>query len=209
MTIDTNEPAPDQAAADASHDDRKSVTVTLPSRRGVVRGAIAVVILALVATVVVESIHIHHLSRAKSDASLALLRLQAGAGGSFDATQHSALTAATSYATAFSSYNYRHLTQDFAATESHATGPFLTQYRKSTAAIQPNLVKLKSISTGKVVSAGIASVTPTSAVVDLFVNQTIVNSARPKPTVEPQRMQMELTRDSATSPWLISKVTLP
>jgi hypothetical protein len=209
LTIDTNEPAAPSEAPDAPPPERKSVTFTLPSGTVVFGAVVALVIAALIATTAYESIHAHHLAKQKSALSLDLLRAQATDGTRSTSTDlDSAIAAATSYATAFASYNYQHLSQDFAATEAHATEPFLTQYKRETAGIQPDLVRLKSISTGKVLSAGAVSVTPTNAVVDIFLNQTIVNSARTKPTVEPQRMQMALSRTSATSPWLITKVTL-
>jgi hypothetical protein len=94
-------------------------------------------------------------------------------------------------------------------TEARAVSPFLGQYRTETAGIQHDLVKLKSVSTGKVLSAGVVSIAPSAAVVDLFLDQTIVNSAAATPRVESERVQMTLTRAGATSPWKIAKVSLP
>jgi hypothetical protein len=67
------------------------------------------------------------------------------------------------------------------------------------------LVKAKATSSAKIVSAGIASLTSTSAVVDLFLNQTITNSSGTH--VDAQRVEMTLQLQH--NEWLISKVVLP
>ena len=206
MTIETSEPQVEETTAAP---DRPSVTVTLPSRRALIRGTVVVVLLALIAAVTVEAVRISDLSNTKSALSTQLLQADAGGGTTAAADRASALNAATAYTVAFATYSYQHLAQDFAVTESHAVEPFLSQYRKETAGIRADLVKLKSISTGRVLSAGVASITSTSAVVDLFLDQTIVNSASAKPRVESQRVQMTLSRSGAGSPWQISKVALP
>jgi hypothetical protein len=206
MTIDPTEAA---SAETDPEPPRRSVTVTLPSRGGLLRGLLAAVVLALIATVVIEAVHIRHLSQAKSRLSVALLRAQAGAASSsssLDATRASALSAATTYTQQFGTFSYQHLPQDFAATEAHSTEPFLSTYRKETAQIQADLVKLKSISTGRVLGAGVASVTPTTAVVDLFLDQTIVNSAQPKGHLEQQRVEMSMKLVAGR--WLITNVKL-
>jgi hypothetical protein len=205
MTTDTNETTSDGTEADTPG--RKSVTIHLPTRHTALRGAVAVLLLALVATVIIESVDISRHSSSSSQPSLPSLGDQAGASSVAD--RSSAVQAATSYTVAFATYNYQHLSQDFAVTESHAVDPFLTQYRKETASIRPDLVKLKSISTGRVLSAAAVSATPTTAIVDLFLDQTIVNSASAKPHVDSQRVQMGLRRATTTSPWQITKVTLP
>lgn len=200
MTIDTNEPTDQPSTEPVEPPPRRSVTLTLPSARSLLRGLAAVIILALVVTVIVESVHIHHLDASRSASSPVQLNAAAG----LDATSRSALAAATGYAEAFATYDYRHLAQDFAVTEAHSVDPFLSEYKKETAAIQPNLAKLKSSSTGKVRSAGVVSVGPTTAVVDVFLDQTIVNSAAPKPRLDPQRLTMSLSR--VAGQWKITKV---
>lgn len=138
------------------------------------------------------------------------LRLTNSGDGSATRTlqlQRSAVTTATSYTTVFATYDYRHLDRDFAVTESHAVNPFLDQYRKETAQIRDQLVKAKSRSTGKVRSAGIVSLHGSTAVVDLFLDQTISNAGSSQPRTDPQRVQMTLVRRDGT--WLISDVVLP
>jgi Mce-associated membrane protein len=200
MTIDTNEPIADEAEP-RSTPDRKSVTVTLPSSRVVLRLLGGLMVLALMATVVVESIHIHNLDNSRTTSSLPPLQ---PSGSGLDATSRSAIAAATSYAEAFATYNYLHLAADFGATESHAVDPFLTEYQKETAQLRPSLIKAKASSTGTVKSAGIVSVTPTTAVVDVFLDQAVVNAGSSQPRVDSQRVQMSLTR--VNNEWKISKV---
>lgn len=202
MTIDDDEALPD--AVEPPAPDRKSVTVTLPSSRTTLRLLAIVLVLGLIATVIVESIHIHNLDTSGSASTLP--PLTDSTGGGLDATSRSAIAAATSYAQSFATYDYLHLTQDFAVTEAHAVDPFLSEYTKETAAIRPSLVKAKARSTGIVKSAGIVSVSPTSAVVDLFLNQSVVNAASTKPQVNLQRVTMSLTR--VGSEWKITKVVV-
>jgi hypothetical protein len=56
-----------------------------------------------------------------------------------------------------------------------------------------------------VISAAIASISETQAVVDLFLDQTIVNTKGSH--VDAQRVEMTLVHRGST--WLISKVVLP
>jgi hypothetical protein len=116
-----------------------------------------------------------------------------------------AIAAATTYAADFATYSYGGLDAAFAKTESHSVDPFLSQYRNETAQLRATLVKAKASSSAKIVSAGIASLTSTSAVVDLFLNQTIINSSGTH--VDAQRVEMTLQLQH--NEWLISKVVLP
>jgi Mce-associated membrane protein len=185
MTIDTDEPT---VAPTDPGGSRRSVQITLPSGRWIGRLAVLVLVAGLVAAVVITSLRLHH-QRALTSA------------------RNSARLAATAYTEQFATYNYQDLAHDFSLTEAHSVSPFLDQYRKETAQIQPDLVKLKSSSTGKVLSAGVVSATTKNAVVDLFLNQTIANSASKQPRVDSQRVQMSMVRLHGR--WLISKVTLP
>ncbi len=198
----------------ASMPARRSVTVPLPSGNGLVRSIGALLVVLLIATVVVEAVRLHDLSHDKStlSAQLRAVRGEAPTGGPSASTglsdlERSALAAATTYTTEFATYNYRDFDSQLALTESHSIDPFLSQYKTEAAPLRKDIVNVKSVSTGKVVGAAIASISPTSAVVDLFLNQTISNNASSTPRVEPQRVEMTLSRRG--SQWLISKVLLP
>jgi Mce-associated membrane protein len=196
---------------------RRSVTVPLPSGRGLTVGISVLLAALLVATVIVEAVRLHDLSHDKSKLRSELAQLSGSvptgtliSGSSpagMTALQQSALTAATTYAAEFATYNYNDFDSQLALVESHSVDPFLTQYKRETAQLQPDIVKAKSVSTGKVISAGVASITPTKAVVDVFLNQTIGNSGSSTPRVDSQRVEMTLTRRG--NQWLISNVLLP
>lgn len=169
----------------------RSVTVRLPGFRALL-GLLAAVV--LVGGSVVAGVRTHHLAATKS-------RLE----HQLSSSASEALAAARTYAIDFATYSYDDLDTAFQLTESHAVDPFLTQYRNETAQLSETLVKAKASSSATVVSAGIASLTASSAVVDLFLNQTITNGSGKH--VDAQRVEMTLVmRDGH---WLISKVVLP
>ncbi|HWC33291.1 MAG TPA: hypothetical protein VG650_00565 [Mycobacteriales bacterium] len=124
---------------------------------------------------------------------------------SFSGFEQGALEAARSYAVTFATYRYDDLDADFAATEAHSVDPFLSQYRSTTAALRETVSKVKASSTAKVISAGLASVTADSAVVDLFLDQSIVNVKQTRTVA--QRVEMTLIHRNGK--WLISRVVLP
>jgi hypothetical protein len=192
-----------------SSDGRRSVTVPLPSSNGLVALIASVIVILLVAALVLEGARLHDANHDKSTLKAELNGRPAAtaAGTGLNAEAQSAISTATTYAEQFSTYNYKSLTTDFGLTESHALEPFLSKYKSETAQIRPDLVKLKATSSGKVIGAGIASITPSTAVVDLFLNQTISNSASTQPRVDNQRVEMTLTKQA--NRWLISKVVLP
>ncbi|MGN6475311.1 MAG: hypothetical protein ACTHK4_16900 [Mycobacteriales bacterium] len=117
-----------------------------------------------------------------------------------------ALAAARSYTLTFATYRYDDLDADFAATEAHSVDPFLSQYRSKTELLRTTLIAAKASSTATVVSAGLASISPTRAVVDLFLDQTIVNSRGTQPATT-QRVELTLARRHGR--WLISNLVLP
>jgi hypothetical protein len=169
----------------------RSVTVRVPTVRVLV-GVVAVV--ALIAGAVVAGVKTHDLASKNR-------RLEHGLS-SFDV---GALQAARSYAITFATYDYDSLDADFAKTEAHSIDPFLSQYKSETAQLRPTLVQAKASSSATVISEGLASVSSTSAVVDLFLNQTIENSKGTH--VDAQRVEMTLVRRHGT--WLILRVVLP
>lgn len=125
---------------------------------------------------------------------------------SLSSFEQSALRAARSYTVTFATYRYDELDADFAATEAHSVDPFLSQYRSKTALLRNTLVGAKATSTGKVISAGLAQISANRAVVDLFLDQTIVNVRGSQPAAT-QRVELTLVRRGGR--WLISNLVLP
>jgi hypothetical protein len=209
----TTEESPDLDQSPATASPRRTVTLAIPSGRGLVRVVATLLVLLLVATVVVEAVRLHDLShdRSRLRSQLKTINGQAPQGGpaatGLSLLERGAITAATEYAIDFATYNYKNFDAQLALTESHSVDPFLTQYKNEAAPLRADIIRVKSVSTAKVISAGIATISPSRAVVDLFLDQTISNSASPTPKVEPQRVEMTLARRGGR--WLISKVLLP
>lgn len=173
-------------------DRRRSLTVPLPSSAGAVWIVMTAIVALLVAALVVEAVRLHDRNHERIGLT---------------AFQQDAISTATAYAQQFATYNYQSLDQDFELTESHAVEPFLSKYKSEAAQIKPQLEQLKASSTGKVISAGITSVSSSMARVDLFLDQTISNSQSAEPRVDTQRVEMTMIRHG--NRWLIQKVLLP
>lgn len=171
---------------------RRSLTVPLPSSAGLVWVVMTAIVAILVAALVVEAVRLHDSHHDSTKLST---------------SQRDAIATATTYAEQFATYDYQSLDRDFELTESHSIEPFLSTYKSETAQIRPQLERLKASSTGKVISAGIASITPTTAKVDLFLDQTISNSESARPRVDTQRVEMTMVRRN--NRWLIQTVLLP
>lgn len=169
----------------------RSVTVRLPAARSLI-GLLAAAV--LIAGSVVAGVRTHHLADQKA-------RLEHG----LSPLALSALTTARSYAIQFATYSYDNLDAAFAATEAHSVDPFLSQYRSETAQLTSSLTAAKASSSAEIVSAGLVSLSPQSATVDLFLNQTIRNSSGSH--LDAQRVEMSMVRKA--DHWFISKVVLP
>lgn len=169
----------------------REVTLRLPAMSRVLGGAAAA---ALIAGSVIAGVRTHDLMNDKEQLSHSLSSFERGA-----------LQTARSYAITFATYRYDELDADFASTEAHAVDPFLAQYRSTTDQLRDTLTKARASSTAKVISAGLSSISATQAVVDLFLDQTIVNAKGSH--VDAQRVEMTLVRRGDR--WLISKVVLP
>jgi len=150
---------------------------------------------ALIADLVVAGVRAHDLV-SKND------RLQ----HQLSSFELGALHAARDYTVTFATYRYDELDADFAATEAHSVDPFLSQYRSRTAGLRSTLVAAKASSTAKVISAGLASISANGAVVDLFLDQTIVNIRGAQPATT---QRVKLTMVHRNGKWLISNVELP
>jgi Mce-associated membrane protein len=119
----------------------------------------------------------------------------------------SATTAARAYAIDVASYDYQHLNRDFAAVEQESTPAFRKTFVQSSASLAKVLGQYKAVARGSVVASGVTSATTSKAVVVLFVNQTVTNTAQTNgSTPDNSRIQMTLVRPG--SKWLISDLKL-
>jgi Mce-associated membrane protein len=108
------------------------------------------------------------------------------------------------YAVDYSSLDYRHLQADVQAEIKNATGQFATRYRATVQLLTPVFVQRKLVATGSVTLAGIASMTKTSAVVLVALNQVVKSTASTLGTTKLVRMEVSLSRVGGR--WLASNV---
>jgi Mce-associated membrane protein len=156
--------------------------------------AVAAVAVLAVAAIVVESI---------------LLVSDAGRINRLQGTQTAragALAAARSYGLQVASYDYRHLSQDFARVEAESTPAFAAKYKQSSAALAGVLNQYHAVAKATVVAAGVESATSSRAVVLAFINQTVTNTSARAPTTEQSRIQLTLARVHGR--WLIDDLKL-
>ncbi len=119
----------------------------------------------------------------------------------------SATAAARVYAVDVASYDYRHLTRDFTVVEQESTPEFRRTFVQSSGSLAKVLAQYKATAKGSVVASGVTSATTSTAVVVLFVNQTVTNTAQTGgSTPDNSRIQMTLVRPG--SKWLISDLKL-
>ncbi len=148
-------------------------------------------------------------------AALVLSILQwTGARSRYDsanALRSSALHSATTYGVYLSSYDYSNLNGPAAPwteVDQHSTPSF----RKDFDATKANLMTLvndyKATAKGKVIAAGLSSVSSKQAVVLLFIDQTVTNTAqKPGTSTQPLRVQLVMVRQQGH--WLIDKLQVP
>jgi Mce-associated membrane protein len=118
----------------------------------------------------------------------------------------SAVAAARSYATDVSTYSYLHLHRDFGRVEAESTPSFRRTFSLSSGSLAKVLVQYKAVATSTVLSAGVVSIDSTRAVVMLFVNQTVHNTAQQGPTTDDSRILVTLRRGNGR--WMLQDLKL-
>lgn len=117
-----------------------------------------------------------------------------------------ALAAAKTFSLELSTYDYHTLDKDFGAVINHSTGTFKSDFTKASKDLQPLITKYQATSTGRVAAAGVQDATTDSAVVVLFVDQTVKNSSATTPRVDRNRLRVTLQHSG--SGWLVNKVEI-
>ncbi len=140
-------------------------------------------------------------------ASLIVALLDLGQKNAADSARTSAVKAASSYAVEIGSYNYRHLQQDFNLVKSHSTPSFRASFSQSSDALSSLLSKYHATAAGTVAAAGVVSASPTKAVVIVFLNQKVTNTAKTG-GASTDHLRLEMTLDNSNGHWLIDKVKL-
>lgn len=137
--------------------------------------------------------------------ALIVSQIQLSNQNSLDANRTSAVAAAKAYALDVATYSYRHLHRDFGRVESESTASFRRTFIQSSGSLSKVLVQYKAVATAKVLRAGIESISSSQAVVLLFVNQSVKNTAQGVST-DTNRIEVTLVRSGDR--WLLQNVKL-
>jgi Mce-associated membrane protein len=120
-----------------------------------------------------------------------------------DAAATVALDAAKTGTVALLSYSPESLDKDFSNAKSHLTGDFLSYYTNFTEQIVTPAAKQKSVKTSAaVVRAGVSELSPDSAVVLVFINQTTTSKENPDGAFAASAVKVGLKK--INDAWLIS-----
>jgi Mce-associated membrane protein len=114
--------------------------------------------------------------------------------------------AATAGAQAALSYDYRHLSADFAAAEKFMTPSFKADYTSKTAhEVTAPAKKFHAVSVATVEAAGVGSISSSRATVLVFLDQTVRNSQLSAPRLDRSRVQVSLVHSGGK--WLINNLS--
>ena len=125
-----------------------------------------------------------------------------------EALRASAMTTAREYALDFSTYDYRHLDQDFQTVTSHLAPSFRAQYQQTVASLKSLVVQYRGTATATVQGVGLASLDQSkgTAIVLVFLDQKVTNTNLKAPRIDTNRLQITLQRTGDT--WLMSDLQL-
>lgn len=123
-----------------------------------------------------------------------------------DSLRHSASSTAEKYALEFSTYDYRHIDEDFATILSRMTPSFRAEYEKTVPQLKALVTQLKSTASGTIQGVAVSSVSSKKAVALIFVDQKVSNTNLTTPRVDARRLHMTLQR--VKGKWLMSELTL-
>jgi Mce-associated membrane protein len=141
-------------------------------------------------------------------AGLIVSRVQLSNANSLNGQRAGAVAAARADAGDVATYSYLHLHRDFARVEAESTPSFRGSFIKSSDGLTKVLTQYKATASAKVLSAGVVSLTASRAVVILFVNQTVTNTAQTgnAPTTDNSRIEVTLQRSG--NRWLLQDLKL-
>jgi Mce-associated membrane protein len=122
-----------------------------------------------------------------------------------DAAADQAVRAASDGAAALLSYSSDTLDRDIAHAKTHLTGGFLAYYTKFTESVVAPAVRDKRlVQQAVVLRAAATQIHPRSAVVLVFVNESVTSADKPDPLITPTAVRITLEKVDGT--WLISKL---
>ncbi|MFC7495151.1 MULTISPECIES: hypothetical protein [unclassified Nocardioides] len=122
-----------------------------------------------------------------------------------DERGRAALAAGRVAATAFTSYDHRHIDEDLDRVAAISTGTFREEFTKALGALTGAIREAGGISRGEVTQIGVVRQTSRAAVVIAAVDATITNKATRTPSQRRYRLEITLTR--VGDDWLISDIS--
>jgi Mce-associated membrane protein len=140
-------------------------------------------------------------------AALIVTRVQLNNQDSLNGERNSAITAAKTYADDVATYNYKTLSVNFGRVEDESTPQFRKSFEKSSAALAKVLTQYKATATAVAIDAGVSSISSSQAVVLVFINQTVNNTAQKSASTDDSRVKVTLQRTGGK--WLLAHLTLP
>jgi Mce-associated membrane protein len=154
-----------------------------------------IVVLVAIAAIVLGALYVQQRLQQSSQAGL----------------RSSALSAARADGVILSSYDYRNLTgpgSDWTKVEQASTPTFRKNFLSTSGALGKLLTQYNAVATGKVLNAGIQSLSGNRAVILLFIDQTVNNTVQKGPgTTQPLRSLLTLVHQNGK--WLIDDLQVP
>ena len=115
-----------------------------------------------------------------------------------DQAARTCMAAATPAAQAIFSYDYRNFDAGVAAARPFITGPFATEYAKTTASLKPTAVSVKAVVQAQVSAAGVVDVTGDGRVdVLVYLNQYRRNTNISGEKVDQDRVVLTMVRSGS------------
>jgi Mce-associated membrane protein len=139
-------------------------------------------------------------------AALLVIGLSGSDSTSLNAYDQSAIAAGQGFALDVATYDYRHLHRDFAKVEAEATPSFRRTFIQSSGGLSKVLLQYHATAKAKALSAGLVSIDASDAVVIVFLNQTVTNTAQKGSTTDNSRIEVTLLRYG--NGWLLQKLKL-
>ncbi|MGH3863752.1 VirB8/TrbF family protein [Actinokineospora sp.] len=123
-----------------------------------------------------------------------------------DSARAAAVDAGTRYATDLAGYDFTNLAGNFTTVTANSTEKFAQQYKQVSDNLTQLIMQMKATSKGAVTQLGVVESDADSAVLILFLDQTITNTNAPQPRVDRNRMRLSLVLSGDR--WLIDDVQL-
>ena len=118
-----------------------------------------------------------------------------------DAVAEAALAAARQVAVDFSSYDYRHLAEDFKRVADESIGAFHKEFLKSSTGVEDLIVKAKAVTTAQAASAAVVSSSSRQATVLVAVTRTLRSEGN-EPTTDAYGLEITVVHQGGR--WVAS-----